>query len=129
MYSGYELSVANTMKWLARGIASIVATGILVFAIRRIINDPFASETAFEFVSFCIAAMAFVSIWRYEVFGTFLIGIVTLWLAYGLLAEMALPDYFFIALLTPAFLSLGGWMRRVEHRIISRYSGSTSTPK
>lgn len=123
MLSAFELKMAHRIKWTARVLVSTYAIGLAAFAIHSVAAGDTGDwgETVRWFASMCVVILAFLSIWKFEIIGGVLIGFATLWLNYGLLCDLNLPEYFYLALLIPGFLSIYAWMRNVEHRVEMRY--------
>jgi hypothetical protein len=126
MYSRFEPKIANTMMWLARLTATTIAVALVVSGLRDLWSGSWSKSELWHVGSTFLAALAFLSIWRFEVVGAVLIGFAAVWATSHGLVRLGGPDYLMLLLFLPAGLSLGAWMRRTEYRVVSKYRKSAN---
>lgn len=128
MYSRYEPSIAKTMMWIARGIATAIAAGLLMLSVLTLIKGDGSREIVSLSLLAFFSALAFALVWRFPIAAAILTSFATLWFVNSELVNTAIPDYLPIVMLLPAFLSLGAWLRRSEYRVVTRYRDAEASP-
>lgn len=121
MYSRYELSIANTMMWIARGIATAVAIGFLALSVLTLVKGDGSRESLQVALFAVLAALAFAMVWRFPIAVAIPTSLAALWLASSGVGNATIPSYLPIVMMLPAFLSLGAWLRRSEYRVVTHY--------